>query len=318
MRKVLVILGPTATGKTGLALNLARQFDGELVACDSRQVYKDLDIGTGKLPSSKLRVEEHDNKWEIDRINVWMYDVVKPDVLYSVYNYVKDAVWVIEDILIRDKLPIIVGGTGLYLKALFDGLPNLSIPVDEKLRRELRKLSVAKLQSRLRRLSPATWKTLNQSDRKNPRRLLRSIEIHNMYGYRTRDTVCDLGFKNYDVLRIGLTAPRSVLYQKIDSRVLVWIKAGIVKEVKDLVNRGISLEKFKGFGLNYYVVARYVAGRISEDQLITQLQIKTRQYAKRQMTWFRKYENYAQWFDITDPNWAKKIEKLVQNWYDPS
>ena len=152
-RQLLVILGPTATGKTDLALLLVKKFNGELVSCDSRQVYKGLDIGTGKYPGAKVKV--------------WMYDVADPKRQYSVADYVKDANKVINQILAKKKLPIIVGGTGLYLKALLQGFPHLAIPVDRKLRVKLQKLSLEKLQNKLKNLSPQKWEKMNYSDRQN-------------------------------------------------------------------------------------------------------------------------------------------------------
>ena len=185
MKKLLVILGPTATGKTDLALYLAKKFNGELVSCDSRQIYGGLDIGTGKMPSNSTyevkRIRPCRSNdigyWEIDGIKIWMYDVVSPKKQYSVADYVKDADRVIGEIRAKGKLPIIVGGTGLYLKAIFEGLPNLAIPVDKKLRNRLAKLSKAELQEKLKKVSPEKWESLNQSDRENSRRLIRAIEL---------------------------------------------------------------------------------------------------------------------------------------------
>lgn len=174
MKKLLVILGPTATGKTDLALNLAKKFNGELMSCDSRQVYKGLDIGTGKLPGKEVSSrgrwasgpKRGEGFWEMGGIKVWMYDVAGPKTHYTVYDYNKRARKVIEDIIKRDKLPIIVGGTGLYLRALLEGLPNLKIPTDNKLRGKLEKLSLDELQKRLKSLSPAAFQKLTDSDKK--------------------------------------------------------------------------------------------------------------------------------------------------------
>ena len=169
-QKVLVILGPTATGKTDLALILANKFNGELVSCDSRQIYRGLDIGTGKYPNSKLQITKSKGFWEIEGIRVWMYDVISPKKQYTVADYVKNADRVIRDIGKRGKLPIVVGGSGLYLKALLEGLPNLAIPIDRNLRKELEILTLEQLQMRLKKLSPERWNLLNDSDRQNKRR----------------------------------------------------------------------------------------------------------------------------------------------------
>src|SRR3990167_9640413 len=151
--KLLVILGPTATGKTDLALKLAKEFSGELISADSRQVYKGLNIGTGKIPSGiskyQITIYKKEKYWKINGIKVWMYDLVDARRQYNVYHFVKDAEKLIEDVYKKGKLPILVGGTGLYIKALIDGLNNLNVPINKSLRRELEKLSLFQLQKRL-------------------------------------------------------------------------------------------------------------------------------------------------------------------------
>lgn len=295
MKKVLVILGPTATGKTDLALKLAKKFNGELVACDSRQVYKGLDIGTGK---------------DKDKVSAWMYDVADPKTQYSVYQYVIEATKVVNNVLKRKKLPIIVGGTGLYLKALTEGLPNLSIPIDPVLRGELEKLPVGELQKKLQSLSPTVWTKLNPSDRKNPRRLLRSVELHTNPHIMTSRNL-KVKIKDYNLLKIGLTAPRSVLYKRIDSRLDFRIRQGLVQEGKRLLRKGVSLKRMKQLGLEYGVLAGLLAGNITKEQFTIKLKLKIHQFAKRQLTWFKKYEADAKWFDITKKNYYQSVERYV-------
>ncbi len=315
--RLLVILGPTATGKTDLGLKLAKKLNGELVACDSRQVYKGLDIGTGKKPSSKYKVvsiKGGKNYWEVNGIKIWMYDVADPKIQYTVKDYVGHAEKVIEDITGRGKLPIIVGGTGLYLKALLEGLPNLEIPVDEKLRGKLQQLSVRELQVKLQSLSPACWKKMNESDRQNPRRLLRSIELATMNPHVS--TIKNLKFKikNYDLLKIGLTAPRDILKKRIFDRLISRIDQGLIDEGERLYKEELSLERMKGLGLEYGMLAKLLNGEISENQFVNQLSVKIYQYAKRQITWFKKEED-VYWFDITKINYAGEVEKIVARWY---
>ena len=320
MRKLLVILGPTATGKTDLALNLAKKFNGELIACDSRQVYKGLDIGTGKMPSKSetsseiLRYAQNDIRgkgyWIINGIKIWMYDVVDPKVQYSVANYVKDATKVVEDILERGKLPIIVGGTGLYIKALLEGIPNLAIPVDKKLRGELEKLSLLELQEKLKAFSPTRYKKLNDSDRQNSRRLVRAIEL-SLSSRLPRHFV-----PRNDVLRIGLTAPREVLYKNVDLRILSRINQGMIEEAQKLHKNGLTLKRMRQLGLEYGVLSDYLDGKIkSQDKLVKIMQGKIHGYVRRQQTWFKK-EKKVSWFDITERNWSQAVEKQVQNWYN--
>ncbi len=310
MKKILVVTGPTATGKTDIAISLAKKLDGELVACDSRQVYIGLDIGTGKEPSSKTKVVKQKGLWEIDGVNVWMYDVTSVDLQYSVYDYVKDANQVIEDILERGKLPIIVGGTGLYLKAILEGIDSLVIPANPELRRELEQLSVEQLQTRLIELAPVKWDDLNQSDKSNPRRLVRAIEILSL---DLKDPAPKTT-KDWDVLKIGLTAPIAILHKRINARALNWVSSGIIEEVSLILSSGVDRKRFKDFGLNYTLVSDYLDGQLTRGQLLEQLQLKTRQYAKRQMTWFRK-DAQINWFDVTKDDYQMSLEKLVDKWY---
>lgn len=314
MKKVLVILGPTATGKTDLGLELAKKFNGELVAADSRQVYKGLDIGTGKMPGEDLGFKKQDSRWEINGVNVWMYDVADPNIRFTVKDYVEQAEKIIEDILKRGKLPIIAGGSGLYLKALLEGLPNLQIPADEKLRGELQKLSLEELQEKLQAVSPIRWKKLTDSDKKNPRRLLRSIELVYMNPYVRKTQHSKLKTQNYQILKIGLTAPRQVLNERIDLRLISRINQGLIKEGEDLHKHGLSIKRMRELGLEYGVLAEFLEGKITREQFIQNLKIKIYQYAKRQMTWFKK-EKDIKWFDITYQDWASKVEKLITSWY---
>lgn len=315
MKKLLVILGPTATGKTDMALSLSKIFNGELVACDSRQVYKGLDIGTGKEPGQKdFRIKKEKGYWEINKVKIWMYDVVDPKIQFSVKDYVDKSEQVVRDILERGKLPIIVGGTGLYLKALLEGLPNLEVPVDQKLRGELGKLSLEKLQNKLQLLSPTVWKKLNNSDRNNKRRLLRSIELISMYPYmqahNKRRTISD----KYNVLKIGLTAPRQVLYEKIDHRLTSRIDQGLIKEGEVLHKKGLTFKRMRQLGLEYGVLADLLEGKINQEQFIKTLSTKIHQYAKRQQTWFKKEQNVL-WFDVTNLDMPELVEKAVTSWY---
>lgn len=314
MKKILVIFGPTSTGKTDLALNLAGKFNGEIISCDSRQVYTGLDIGTGKMPSTgRWKIE--DGRWIVEGIPIHMYDVMSPKKQYNVADYVKDANKVISGIEKRGKLPIIVGGTGFYLKALLEGLPNLSIPVDKNLRKKLQKLSKEDLQEKLKKLSPERWNSLNESDRENPRRLVRAIELALTKANAKRFKIYDLRLTNFDILKIGLIAPREVLYKRVDERVIERINQGMIEETKRLYKNGLSLKRMRQLGLEYGVLADFLEGNINEKkELIRILQNKIHGYVRKQLTWFKKDKN-VNWFDITTSDYQGKIEKVVSKWY---
>lgn len=331
MNKILIIIGPTATGKTSLAINLAKKFsskgrpafgwDAEIISCDSRQVYIGLDIGTGKMPKQvedpRQRVR-HDIKkgkgfWQINGIKVWMYDVVTPDQQYTVADYVSRAEPIISDILERGKLPIIVGGTGLYLTGLLEGIPNLEVPLNHQLRRELNNLTKLELQLKLQTLAPKTWESMNNSDRENPRRLLRAIELASMYPYKNKSP--NRKSQQYNILKVGLTASREVLYKNVDLSITSRLDKGMIEEVISLKNT-VGFERLKSLGLEYRVIIDYLEGKINHKlALITNMQNKTHNYVKRQLTWFKQEKN-VQWFDITDKSCSKKVENLVTKWYD--
>ena len=213
MKKLLIILGSTSTGKTDLALKLAKKFNGELISCDSRQVYVGLDIGTGKMPSKFRSLKMEKGRWLVDNISIYLYDVYDPKKQYNISKYITKAKKVIKQIEKQGKLPIIVGGTGLYLKGLLYGFSNLGIPLDKRLRKELDKLTLEELQKKLQKFSSEKWKTMNSSDRQNPRRLIRAIEL-NINKKKISTQIIKV--KKYNILKIGLTTSREILYKRID------------------------------------------------------------------------------------------------------
>lgn len=315
-KKLLVILGPTATGKTDLGIVVAKKLNGELVAADSRQVYRGLDIGTGKLPGREVVFSRGEGFWEIDGVKVWLYDLINPTTQFHVAQYVLEAKNKIKNIFARNKLPIIVGGTGMYIKALIYGFSDLFVPTDEKLRRELEELNLQQLQEKLQLLSPAAWKKLTSSDRGNKRRLIRKIEIVYMNPYISNFPLPALSqeFPN-DILFIGLTTPRSILNQRIDLRVDKRIEAGMLNEAESLFKEGLSIERMRQLGLEYGVFADYLEAKMDKNQVAQKLKIKIHQYAKRQMTYFNKMPN-INWFDVSKKGWQSSVEKLISSWYN--
>lgn len=313
MDKLLVILGPTSTGKTDLALSLAKKFNGELISCDSRQVYIGLDLGTGKMPGRNVSVEKKKGFWILDGIKIWMYDVASPKTQFDVSKYLLKVKKVLGGIERKGKLPIIVGGSGLYFKGLLYGFSNLGIPMDKKLRKNLEKLSLDELQKRLQNLSVKSWVGLNPSDQKNPRRLIRAIEIATVTP-KKRVKQLELKTKNFNLLKIGLTAPRDILYKRIDERVEKRIKQGMVEEAEQLLVEGVSLKKMRHLGLEYGVLADFLENKISKDNLVKIIQGKIHRYLRRQITWFKK-EKEINWIDITEKNYMIRVENLVAEWY---
>ncbi|MCJ7826192.1 tRNA (adenosine(37)-N6)-dimethylallyltransferase MiaA, partial [Patescibacteria group bacterium] len=281
MNKLLIVCGPTATGKTTLAVQLAKKFNGELVSADSRQIYKEMDIGTGKdifrrskIKDKRLKIKIKNQIYELipydmDGIPLWLYDVVNPDEEFSVAHYQHIATSVIENIRKRGKLPIVVGGTGLYIKSLLFPIETSHIPPNKQLRKTLERYSLEDLQKRLQKEDSLTWDLMNLSDRQNPRRLIRKIEIA-LYkkDRKTSDNKTSLhqcfGGQavrakkiEEDILLIGLTASYPVLYQRIDERVEKRVRQGIVGEVKSLLGKGYSwdLPSMNTFGYKEWKLA---------------------------------------------------------------
>lgn len=319
MNKLLVILGSTSTGKTNLALSLAKKFNGELISADSRQVYIGLDIGTGKLPDGSWnkddgRWKKEEGFWQIDGVKIWMYDILDPKKQYTVFNFIKDSEKIINRIRAEEKLPIIVGGTGLYIRGLLEGFPNLGIQVDLKLRNQLERLSLEELQKKLQQLSFKKWNLMNRSDRNNSRRLIRAIEIAKTKKLSVPSRKVPFASRG-DVLKIGLIAPRKILYQRINERVIFRIDQGMIKEAETLHKKGLSLKRMRQLGLEYGVLANYLEKKITKEELNKILQGKIHSYARRQITWFKKEKN-INWFDITEKKLLSKVENLISKWYD--
>jgi tRNA dimethylallyltransferase len=328
--KLLIVCGPTATGKTALALRLAKKFHGELVSADSRQVYRGMDIGTGKdLPVnlksqiSNLKIKFKSNTYiipyyETKGIRLWMVDVVDPDGEFSVAHYEILAHTVIEDIRKRGKLPIVVGGTGLYIKSLLSPIETSYIPPDKNLRKTLEFYSLEDLQEKLQKEDSSLWDEMNTSDRLNPRRLIRKIEIAR---YKRDKDIKIVRYKErQDVLLIGLTAPHKTLYKRIDERVEKRIKQGIINEIKTLLEKGYSwdLPSMNTFGYKEWKNIFFLTHNSSlVTHAIERWKYDEHAYARRQMTWF-KSEKGIVWFDVTKPSFGEEVEAAVKQWYTTS
>ena len=296
-KKILVICGPTATGKTALAIALAKRFGGELVGADSRHLYKGLDILTGKdIP---------------EETKIWMVDLVDMTKSFSVFQYVRLAQRVIRDIWRREKLPIVVGGTGLYIQALVSGLPLIHIPPNPILRNKLNGLSVSELQDALKEENSSKLFTMNVSDLNNPRRLIRAIEIARSLtkGGRKIPQI----WQTPEALWIGLRASVGELEKWITRRVYSrWEMA--VEEVRKLSKQGVSGHLPAVTSLGVRAVQSYLKGTATREGAQRQWVLAERGYAKRQITWFKK-QKHIRWFDVTKRGFEKDVSDEVRIWY---
>lgn len=273
--KIVVILGPTATGKSDLAVELARKFNGEVISADSRQVYKWLDIGTGKITKKEMRGIPH-----------YLLDVANPKRTFTVSEYQALAKKSLQKILKNKKLPILCGGTGLYIDALIYDYALPEVPPNIKLRQTLEKESTEVLFAKLKKLDPRRAKAI---DKNNRRRLIRALEIVLTTGKPVPPAHETLKKNsNYDVLKIGILLPIEVLRERIRRRLIARIKQGMVQEAKKLHAQGLSWKRMEELGLEYRYISRYLRGMLSRKEMIEKLNTEIWYYAKRQMTWFNR------------------------------
>ena len=285
--KVIVICGPTASGKTSLSIELAKRIKGEIISCDSMQIYKDMTIGT-----AKPTVEE------MDGIPHHLIDFVLPSERYSVADFKKAATQKIEEILSRNKIPIIVGGTGLYVDALVYNIEYLELETDLKYRQELENLieqkGLEELYEKAKQIDEQAMQSISKNDKK---RIMRVLEIYHQTGKTKTQLEAEsrLTPPPYDYIVFAITMDREKLYERINRRVDIMIEQGLIEEVQSLVN------KYKEFptamqGLGYKEVVEYIEGKTTKEDMIEKLKRETRRYAKRQLTWFRKNKQTI-WID---------------------
>jgi tRNA dimethylallyltransferase len=295
--KLLIVCGPTATGKTALAVKLAKNLNGELISADSRQVYIGMDIGTGKDIS------------EFGNVPIHMIDVVRPDEDFSVSHYEKLGSRVISDILSRGKLPIVVGGTGFYISSLLAPPESIHVKPDSDLRKKLALKTVIQLQEQLNKLAPDVFSALNNSDKHNPRRLIRKIEIARNKGNNVYSDV-----KQYDSFIVGLTAPMGELTRRIEKRVEKRVKEGIIPEIQTLLSAGYSWEMASMNSLGYIQWKLYNKTPENKEAIIQTWKRDEVSYAKRQMTWFKKQKRIV-WFDVSKPSYSDDVTRNILAWY---
>lgn len=268
--KIIVILGPTSSGKSDAAILLAQKFDGEIVSSDSRQIYRGMDLGTGKVTKEEQKMAKH-----------WLIDIVSPKTAFSAAQYRKRATRAIDDVLGRGKLPILCGGTGFWIKSVVDNVDFPEVKPDRKLRKDLSEKTAEELFEILQKLDPGRAQNI---DAKNKVRLIRAIEIAKALG-KVPEVKSD---PKYDALQIGIKMTKEVLHERIEKRLEKRFAAGMIDEVARLHGEGVSWKRLESFGLEYRWIAMFLQGKISEQEMKNNLLQESKNYAKRQMTWFAK------------------------------
>lgn len=286
LKPLIVILGPTASGKTGLALKLAREFNGEIISADSRAIYKGMDIGTAK-PIGRWKMENGRRILLVEGTPHYMIDIVRPDQEFTVAQFKRRAIKIIKDIHRRDKIPFLVGGTGLYISTIVDNLEIPRVRPDKKLRRKLEKeaeiFGLEKLWQKLTKLDPEAE---NFVQKENPRRVIRALEVI----LKTKKPFSQLRKKGkplFNTLQIGIKTTRDQLYQRINQRTDLMLKQGLLEEVKKLT-RTYSFDLPAMSGIGYRQIGMYLKGEISLDEAIELIKRDTRRYSRRQMGWFKR------------------------------
>lgn len=285
--KVIVICGPTASGKTALSIELAKKIDGEIISADSMQIYQDMDIGTAKP-----------TKEEMDGIPHHLIGCISPEERYSVARYKKDAIKKIDEVLQRGKYPIIVGGTGLYVDSLVNGIEYDDVKIDLEYRSKLEELveeqGLESVYDKAMQIDPEAMKKISKNDKK---RIFRILEIYNATGKtKTQQEIESRKKENpYDFKVFGINMEREKLYERINLRVDIMMKQGLVQEVENIV------KIYKGFptamqALGYKEVVEYLKGEVNEEEMVEKIKRESRRYAKRQITWFKRNENII-WLD---------------------
>jgi len=281
--KTVVILGPTASGKTKLSIELAQKLNGEIISADSMQVYRGMDIGTAK-PSLEERqgIPHH------------LIDIRDPDESWTVSDFIRETQALTTKICNRGKVPIIAGGTGLYLWALIEGFSFPIIPADKELRMRLEKELLSTLYSRLSTIDPAAAEKIHPNDKK---RIIRALEVYELTGKPISELQEPRRLVAGSYQLIGLTLPREELYSRINQRVESMIEKGLIEEVKGLREKGYGKNPPSMQALGYKEVIDYLEGKWTKEEMIDELKKRTRNFARRQMTWFRRFQN-VKWFDV--------------------
>ena len=299
--RVVVVVGPTASGKTSLAIELAKRLNGEIISADSMQIYKDMSIGTAKPTIEEMQGIPH-----------YLLDFVEPNEDFNVAKYKEMAEEKIEEILSKGKLPIIVGGTGLYIDTLLKGIEFSEVPRDEDYCKELEKKveqeGVNWLENELRKIDPDS---ANKIEKNNIRRMIRALEIYKVTGKtKTQLDLESIKGPKYEYYVFGILWNREELYQRINYRVDVMLELGLIKEVEKIMQtKGFSKTALQGLG--YKEVVNYLDGKITYEEMVEKIKMETRRYAKRQMTWFKRNDKII-WLDGKNKELYKEAIKYLQ------
>ncbi len=280
--KIIVIVGPTASGKSDLAVEIALRFNGEVVSADSRQVYRGLDIGSGKMTKTEMRGVQHH-----------LLDVASPMRQFSVVEYRHLALSAITDITKRGKIPILCGGTGFYIQSIINGIIIPEVPPNKELRKKLASKNAAELFAMLEKLDP---RRAAEIDAKNPVRLVRAIEIAQKLGSVPPVKVEP---SRFDVLQIGITIDRNTLSKKISERLVKRMKKGMLAEGRRLHTEGLSWKRMRAFGLEYRGMTDLLTKTINRAEMEKTIITESMRYAKRQMSWFKR-DKTIKWFVLTE------------------
>ncbi|MDQ0169637.1 tRNA (adenosine(37)-N6)-dimethylallyltransferase MiaA [Paenibacillus tundrae] len=299
--KLLVLVGPTAVGKTRMSIELAKAFHCEIISGDSMQVYREMDIGTAKITRDEMEGIPHH-----------LIDIHEPEYPYSVAEFQESATRLIGEIQERGKLPFIVGGTGLYVESVCYGFQFSESGSDEVFREEQFRYAEQHgpqaLHDKLRAVDPVSADRLHMNDQ---RRIVRALEIHHLTGEKWSDQLAAQKKESpYDLSIIGLTMDRAKLYSRVEERIDLMIEQGLVDEVKSLLDRGVARGHISMQGLGYKEIAAYLQGEVSWEAAVEWLKRDTRRFAKRQLSWFRHMKD-IEWVDVTDTeNFAGNLEQV--------
>lgn len=299
---LIVLLGPTAVGKTELSLNIAEKFKGEIVSSDSMQIYKYMDIGSAKA-----------SKDEMDRVKHHMIDIVYPDEDFSVSDYKNQAKSIIRDINKRESYPLVTGGTGLYINSLVYDLNFTKVEANYELRENLEKEALEFgnefIHSKLKKIDPESASKIHHNDLK---RVIRALEIYEESGQTMTDFNKDFRRENqdYNLAMIGLTMDRTKLYERINKRVDLMMEDGLLDEVKSIMDRGYSKDLVALQGIGYKELILYLEGECSLEESVELIKKKSRNYAKRQLTWFRKDKRII-WFNKDEYSSEEELSDAV-------